>query len=184
MIDIMDKKERYIQRANARYEKMKLLENEQLEKDKKYMKLAMQQALKAKKIDEVPIGCVIVHEDKVVARGYNRRNTDKSALAHAEISAIKKACKVLGDWRLEDCTMYVTLEPCPMCAGAIIQARINRVVMSCMNPKAGSAGSVIDLFEIERYNHHPEAVRGIRSDECSTMLKDFFKNLRLNKKEV
>ena len=107
--------------------------------DEKYMKEAIKQAKKAYSIDETPIGCVIVYEDKIIARGYNRRNTDKSTLAHAEITAIKKACKKLGDWRLEGCTLYVTLEPCPMCAGAIIQSRIDRVVVGSMNPKAGCA---------------------------------------------
>lgn len=178
----MDKKERYLQRIEAKQQKIKYLENEQLKKDQHYMKQAMKQAMKAELIGEVPIGCVIVYEDKVVARGYNRRNTDKSTLSHAEIIAIKKACKYLGDWRLEDCTMYVTLEPCPMCAGAIIQARVKRVVMACMNPKAGSVGSILNLFEIEKYNHQPEFLSGIMEEECSGMLKEFFKRLRLSKK--
>ena len=117
--------------------------------DEKYMKEAIKQAKKAYKIDEVPIGCVIVYEGKIIARGYNRRNTDKTTLAHAEISAIKKAARVLGDWRLEGCTIYVTLEPCQMCAGAIVQARADRVVIGCMNPKAGCAGSVIKSFANE-----------------------------------
>ena len=110
----------------------------------KYMKEAIKQAKKAEILGEVPIGCVIVRGDKIIGRGYNRRNTDKSTLSHAEITAIRKASKAAGDWRLEDCTLYVTLEPCQMCAGAIVQARIPRVVMGCRNPKAGCAGSVLD----------------------------------------
>ena len=124
--------------------------------DEKYMREAIKQARKAAKIDEVPIGCVIVYDDKIIARGYNRRNTDKSTLAHAEIIAIRKAAKVIGDWRLEDCTMYITLEPCPMCAGAIVQARIPRVVVGAMNPKAGCAGSVINLLQMDGFNNKAE----------------------------
>ena len=116
--------------------------------DEKYMKDAYRQAKKAYALGEVPIGCVIVHEGKAIGRGYNRRNTDKSTLAHAEITAIKRASKVIGDWRLEECTMYVTLEPCQMCAGAIVQARIPRVVMACMNPKAGCGGSVLNILAV------------------------------------
>lgn len=146
--------------------------------DEKYMREAIKQARKAAKIDEVPIGCVIVYDDKIIARGYNRRNTDKSTLAHAEIIAIRKAAKVIGDWRLEDCTMYITLEPCPMCAGAIVQARIPRVVVGAMNPKAGCAGSVINLLQIDGFNHKAELTSGVLVDECRTMLQDFFKEMR------
>lgn len=146
--------------------------------DEKYMREAIKQARKAAKIDEVPIGCVIVYDDKIIARGYNRRNTDKSTLAHAEIIAIRKAAKVIGDWRLEDCTMYITLEPCPMCAGAIVQARIPRVVVGAMNPKAGCAGSVINLLQMEGFNHKAELTSGVLVDECRTMLQDFFKEMR------
>ena len=142
--------------------------------DEKYMREAIKQARKAAKIDEVPIGCVIVYDDKIIARGYNRRNTDKSTLAHAEIIAIRKAAKVIGDWRLEDCTMYITLEPCPMCAGAIIQARIPRVVGGAMNPKAGCAGSVINLLQMDGFNHKAELTSGVLVDACRTMLQDFF----------
>lgn len=113
---------------------------------RKYMKEALKQAKKAYALGEVPIGCVIVHEGKIIGRGYNRRNTDKNTLAHAEITAINKASKVIGDWRLEECTLYVTLEPCQMCAGAIVQARIPEVVMGCMNPKAGCAGSILNIL--------------------------------------
>lgn len=146
--------------------------------DEKYMREAIKQARKAAKIDEVPIGCVIVYDDKTIARGYNRRNTDKSTLAHAEIIAIRKAAKVIGDWRLEDCTMYITLEPCPMCAGAIVQARIPRVVVGAMNPKAGCAGSVINLLQMDGFNHKAELTSGVLVDECRTMLQDFFKEMR------
>lgn len=146
--------------------------------DEKYMREAIKQARKAAKIDEVPIGCVIVYNDKIIARGYNRRNTDKSTLAHAEIIAIRKAAKVIGDWRLEDCTMYITLEPCPMCAGAIVQARIPRVVVGAMNPKAGCAGSVINLLQMDGFNHKAELTSGVLVDECRTMLQDFFKEMR------
>ena len=151
--------------------------------DERYMAQAIRQAKKAAAIDEVPIGCVIVHEDKIIARGYNRRNVDSSTLAHAEIMAIKKASKKLGDWRLEECTMYVTLEPCPMCAGAIVQARIPKVVIGAMNPKAGCAGSIIDMFQVKQFNHQVEAEHGVLEEECRIMMKEFFKNLRKRKKE-
>ncbi|MCI8832368.1 MAG: nucleoside deaminase [Lachnospiraceae bacterium] len=146
--------------------------------DEKYMKQALRQAKKAEALGEVPIGCVIEYQGKIIARGYNRRMTDHSALAHAEIIAIKKACKKMGDWRLEDCTLYVTLEPCPMCAGAIIQARIPKVVMGCMNPKAGCAGSVLDMLHQDGFNHQAESEKGVLGEECSLMMKRFFKNLR------
>ncbi len=149
--------------------------------DEKYMREAIKQAKKAYALDEVPIGCVIVREDKIIARAYNRRNTDKNTLSHAELSAIKKASKKCGDWRLEDCTMYVTLEPCPMCAGAIVQARIPKVVIGCFNPKAGCAGSVINLLQMKQFNHQVEIVPDVLHDECSTMLSQFFKELRAKK---
>lgn len=142
------------------------------------MKAALAQARKAEKIGEVPIGCVIVYQDKIIGRGYNRRTTDKSTLAHAEIAAIKKAGKIIGDWRLEECTLYVTLEPCQMCAGAIVQARVTRVVMGCMNPKAGCAGSILNLLEMPEFNHQVDVTRGVLEEECSTMLTEFFKGLR------
>ncbi len=150
-------------------------------KEEKYMKAAVREARKAEALGEVPIGCVIVHEDKIIGRGYNRRIVDKNVLAHAEIAAIRKACRKMGDWRLEDCTMYVTLEPCPMCAGAIVQARIPKVVMACMNPKAGCAGSVLDMLHEPGFNHQVETEAGLLGEECSQMLKDFFKALRLDK---
>jgi tRNA(adenine34) deaminase len=152
--------------------------------DIKYMKEAYRQALKAYTLGEVPIGCVIVHEGKIIGRGYNRRNTDKNTLAHAEITAIKKASKVIGDWRLEECTLYVTLEPCQMCAGAIVQARIPKVVMACMNPKAGCAGSILNILDMPEFNHQVETIKGVMEEDCSKMLRTFFKELRIrNKKE-
>ena len=150
--------------------------------DEKYMKEAIRQAKKAKALDEVPIGCVIVYEDKIIARGYNRRNTDKNTLSHAELNAIKKASKKLGDWSLEGCTMYITLEPCQMCAGAIVQARVSRVVIGSMNPKAGCAGSVLNILQMDRFNHQVELTKGVLQEECSTMLSKFFKELREKKK--
>ena len=144
----------------------------------KYMKQAIKLARKAEELDEVPIGCVIEYQGKIIGRGYNRRITDKSTLAHAEITAIKKACKKMGDWRLEDCTMYVTLEPCQMCAGAIVQARIKKVVIGCMNPKAGCAGSVLNILQVDKFNHQVEIEQGVLEEECSTMLTEFFKGLR------
>lgn len=154
-----------------------------MEPKEKFMKEAIRQAKKAEKINEVPIGCVIVYEDKIIARGYNRRNIDKNTLAHAELSAIKKASKKLGDWRLEGCTMYVTLEPCQMCAGAIVQARIDKVVIGSMNPKAGCAGSILNLLQISAFNHQVEIECGILEEECSLMLSGFFKNLREQKRQ-
>lgn len=151
--------------------------------DEKYMKEAIKQAKKAYALDEVPIGCVIVQDDKIIARGYNRRNTDKNTLAHAEITAIKKASKKTGDWRLEDCTLYVTLEPCQMCAGAIVQSRMKRVVIASMNPKAGCAGSVINLLQMSQFNHQVEIEKGVLGEECSQMLSNFFKELRKRKKD-
>lgn len=157
--------------------------NEEIQKKKeKYMKEAIKQARKAESNKDVPIGCVIVYNDKIIARGYNRRNVDKTTLAHAEILAIKKASKYLGDWRLEECTMYVTLEPCQMCAGAIVQARIPHVVIGCMNPKAGCAGSIINLLDMKQFNHQVEVERGVLEEECSFMMKDFFAWLRESKK--
>ena len=145
------------------------------------MKEALKQARKAGKIGEVPIGCVIVRDGKIIARGYNRRNTDKTTLAHAELAAIKKASKAVGDWRLEDCTLYVTLEPCQMCAGAIVQARMKRVVAGAMNPKAGCAGSILNLLQVERFNHQVEFEHGVLEEECSAILQNFFKELRKKK---
>lgn len=151
--------------------------------DERYMKEAIRQAKKASALGEVPIGCVIEFEGKIIARGYNRRMIDKTVLAHAEIIAIRKACKKIGDWRLEGCTMYVTLEPCPMCAGAIVQARIPTVVIGSMNPKAGCAGSVMDLLHEGGFNHQAETRTQVLGEECSAMLSDFFRELRKRKAE-
>ena len=154
-----------------------------LTEDERYMKEAIRQAKKAQALGEVPIGCVIVYEGKIIARGYNRRMVDHTTLAHAEIIAIRKACRKIGDWRLEGCTMYVTLEPCPMCAGAIVQARIPKVVIGCMNPKAGCAGSVLDMLHQPGFNHQVEVESGVLETECSQMLTDFFKKLRTMRKQ-
>lgn len=150
--------------------------------DEKFMKQALLQAKKAKELGEVPIGCVIVQDGKVIGRGYNRRNTDKSTLSHAEITAIRKASKKLNDWRLEECTLYVTLEPCQMCAGAIVQSRMKKVVIATMNPKAGCAGSVLNLLQMAAFNHQVEIEKGVLEEECSMMLSDFFRELREKKK--
>ena len=147
------------------------------------MKEALKQAKKAAKLGEVPIGCVIVHDGRIIGRGYNRRNTDKNTLSHAEITAIRRASRVIGDWRLEECTLYVTLEPCQMCAGAIIQARIPEVVMGCMNPKAGCGGSVLNLLEMPEFNHQAVVYRGVLEEECSDILKEFFVDLRRRNRE-
>ena len=154
-----------------------------LTEEERCMREAVRQAKKAWKLGEVPIGCVIVYEGKIIGRGYNRRTTDGNVLAHAEIIAIRKACRAMGDWRLEGCTMYVTLEPCPMCAGAIVQARIPKVVIGCMNPRAGCTGSVLDLLHEDGFNHQVETEVGMLGEECSQMLKDFFRELREKKKE-
>lgn len=146
--------------------------------DEKFMKQALLQAKKAKELGEVPIGCVIVQDGKVIGRGYNRRNTDKSTLSHAEITAIRKASKKINDWRLENCTLYVTLEPCQMCAGAIVQARVKEVVIGAMNPKAGCAGSILNLFTMKQFNHQVQTTYGVCEAECSQILKQFFAGLR------
>ena len=148
--------------------------------DARYMKMAMKQAKKAYEAGEVPIGCVIVETatGRIVGRGYNRRNTDKTTLAHAEITAIKKASKAMGDWRLEGCTIYITLEPCPMCAGAIVQARLDRCVFAAPSDKAGCAGSVVNLLEEPSFNHQVEVSKGVMEEESQTLIKQFFKELR------
>ena len=157
------------------------MRKQELTEDEVYMKEALRQARKAYALMEVPIGCVIVYEGKIIARGYNRRNTDKNTTSHAEINAIRRASKKLGDWRLEGCTIYITLEPCQMCSGAIVQARIPNVVIGCMNPKAGCAGSIINLLDMKQFNHQVEVIRGVRQDECSEMMKSFFRDLRQGK---
>lgn len=152
--------------------------------DETFMREALRQAKKAAKLSEVPIGCVLVKGGKIVARGYNRRNTDKTTLAHAEMAVIKKASRLFSDWRLEECTLYVTLEPCPMCAGAIVQARIPRVVAGCMNPKAGCAGSVLNILNTPGLNHRVEFEKGVLEQECSEVLQSFFRQLRENGKKI
>jgi tRNA(adenine34) deaminase len=151
--------------------------------DVKYMKEALRQAKKAYALGEVPIGCVIEYENKIIARGYNKRNTKGNTLAHAEIIAINKASRTLKDWRLEGCTMYVTLEPCQMCSGAIVQSRIPRVVIGTMNPRAGCAGSVLNLLQMPQFNHQVELIFGVLENECSDILRGFFKELRMKNKK-
>ena len=169
-------------RSKEEKEQEEKLQKELQEKqDIKYMKEAVKQAKKAYALGEVPIGCVIVYEDKIIGRGYNRRTIDKNTLAHAELQAIRKASRKMNDWRLEDCTLYVTLEPCQMCSVAIVQARIRRVVVGCMNPKAGCAGSIMNLLQVPQFNHQVELTTGIMGEECSRMMKTFFKELRQKK---
>ncbi len=186
----MTRQERYENRQRLKKEKEEAaLTAEELrlkaqeKEDIRFMRQAITQAKKGLAIGEVPIGCVIVCDGKVIGRGYNRRNTDNSTLSHAEITAIRKASKTLGDWRLENCTLYVTLEPCQMCAGAIVQARVKRVVYSCANPKAGCAGSIINLLNMREFNHRVETTMGVCEEECSRMLSGFFEKLREGKKE-
>lgn len=159
------------------------MKREKSSPEETFMKAALREAKKAYAYEEVPIGCVIVQDGKIIARGYNRRNTDKNALSHAELSAIKKASKKTGDWRLEDCTLYVTLEPCQMCAGAIVQSRIKRVVIGAMNPKAGCAGSILNLLQMKEFNHQVETEKGVLGEECSALLSRFFEELREKKNE-
>ena len=142
--------------------------------DAKYMRQALKEAKKAYALGEVPIGCVVVREGKIIARACNRRNTDKNTLSHAEISAIRKASKKTGDWRLEGCTLYVTLEPCQMCAGACMQSRIDRVVIGCMSPKSGCAGSVINILQMPEFNHQVELETGVLQEECRQILEKMF----------
>lgn len=156
--------------------------NKTMDKNIKFMKAAIAQAKKAALIGEVPIGCVIVYDNRIIARGYNKRNTKKTTLAHAEILAIEKATKYLNDWRLEGCTMYVTLEPCQMCAGAIVQSRMDRVIIGAMNPKAGCAGSILNLLQMEEFNHQVVLETGVMQEECAKLLQDFFIMLREQKK--
>ena len=146
------------------------------------MQQALELARTAAAEGEVPVGCVIVQDGTVIGRGHNRRETGRSALAHAEIEAIAEACRRLGGWRLWQATLYVTLEPCPMCAGAIINARIPRVVIGAMDPKAGSCGSVVNLFDLP-YNHRPEITRGVLEDACASELRTFFRTLRARRRE-
>ena len=152
--------------------------------EKKYMRQAIKQAMKAYEKDEVPIGCVIVKDDKIIARGYNLRQSKQQSYAHAEMIAIQKACKKLNSWRLEDCELYVTLEPCPMCAGAILQSRIKRVVYGAKDPKGGCIDSCMQMYETKGFNHYPEVLSGILNDECASLLTNFFKEKRAKKKQL
>ena len=161
-----------------------LEKNKAKRRDEKYMKLALKEAKKARDINEVPIGCVIVRDGKVIGKGYNKRNTDKNVLSHAELIAIKQACKKTGDWRLEDCTMYIALEPCQMCAGAMVQARLQRAVIGSMNPKAGCGGSVLNILQMAEFNHQVDVERGVLEEECSGILTEFFSDLREQKKQL
>lgn len=163
--------------------KEELEKNNLKRKQEKYMKLALKEAKKAYDLNEVPIGCVIVKDDKVVGKGYNKRNTDKNVLSHAELIAMKQACKKTGDWRLEGCTMYITLEPCQMCAGAMVQARLENAVIGSMNPKAGCAGSILNILQMEQFNHQVNVTTGVLEEECSQILTDFFAELREQKKQ-
>ncbi|USK33930.1 tRNA adenosine(34) deaminase TadA [Bacillus sp. F19] len=153
-----------------------------MDKDMVYMELAIKEALKAKAIGEVPIGAVIVHNDEVVGSGYNLRESEQRSIAHAEMIAIDQACASMGTWRLEDATLYVTLEPCPMCAGAIVLSRVKRVVYGAADPKGGCAGTLMNLLDEKRFNHQVEVAKGILEDECGLMLSDFFRDLRKQKK--
>lgn len=143
--------------------------------DEYYMSLALAKAREAYALDEVPIGCVIEYDGRVIGRGCNRRMTDRNVLAHAEIIAINEACAFMGDWRLEGCTLYVTVEPCPMCSGAILQARIPRVVFGTRNNKAGCCGSIYNLLDEPRFNHRAEITENVMNEECARLMKDFFK---------
>ncbi len=151
------------------------------EKDILYMQKALELSQKAFEIQEIPIGCIIVYNDEIIGKGYNKRNSGKNTLYHAEIIAINEACETMGDWRLEDCTMYVTVEPCPMCSGAILQSRIKRLVYGTVNKKAGCCGSIYNLLDDDRFNHKVEVTTGVLEEECSLVMKEFFKNLRKNK---
>jgi len=150
--------------------------------DEQYMKLAIEQAERALEKDEVPIGAIIVYQDEVIASGFNVRELSQETLSHAELIAIQQANKEIGSWRLEDCTLYVTLEPCPMCAGAIVQSRIKRVVYGAVDPKAGCAGTIMNLLDDQRFNHQVEVTSGVLEKECSLLLTNFFKALRERKK--
>ncbi|MFD9629019.1 tRNA adenosine(34) deaminase TadA [Peribacillus muralis] len=149
-----------------------------------YMNLALDEAKKAQALNEVPIGALIVINDQVVSTGHNLRETEQNATAHAELLAINEACRNTGSWRLEDATLYVTLEPCPMCAGAILQSRVRRVVFGAFDPKAGCAGTFMDLLQDQRFNHQCEVTSGVLGEECGGILTAFFKELRNRKKAL
>lgn len=148
---------------------------------KNYMEEALKEALKSRKFGDVPVGAVIVHNNKIIAKGHNMRNRKHSVIMHAEIVAIHKACKKLRDWRLEDCTMYVTLEPCAMCAGAILQSRMDKLVYGAKSDKAGCVGGILNILQNDKLNHQVKVENGLCEEECSKLLKDFFEDIR-NKK--
>jgi len=148
------------------------------EGDAFFMAEALKEARRGFALGEVPIGCVITKDEKIIARAANERATKANALCHAEITAIDQACKYIKDWRLEDCRLYVTIEPCPMCAGAIIQARIPTVIYGAKNPKAGSAGSILNILQEPRFNHQSEILCGVLEDECADIMKEFFLQFR------
>ncbi len=149
--------------------------------NKHYMEIAIKEAIQALEIDEVPIGAIIVKDDQIIARAHNLKEINQKSTAHAELLAIEKACEAIGSWRLEECTLYVTLEPCPMCAGAIIQSRIKHVVFGAYDPKGGSICSVMKMFDTAGYNHYPTYEGGVLNEMCSKLLTDFFKNKRKQK---
>ncbi len=152
--------------------------------DKYFMNLALEEAKKARDLGEVPIGAIIVKNEKIIAKGYNKREMLKNPLAHAEVIAINRASENLDSWRLLNCTMYITIEPCIMCAGAIVNSRIERLVIGATDPKMGACGSVVDLVTNEKFNHRVDLVHGILKEECSKIMKGFFKELRNKKKMI
>lgn len=149
-----------------------------MNQDEKFMLLALKEAKKALLIDEVPVGCVIVYNNKVIARGYNKREKEQDATSHAEINAIRKASKKINNWRLCDMDLYVTVEPCIMCAGAIMWSRFRRVIYGAKDPKGGALGTSINIFETPNINHHPEIIGGVLEEECSSIIKNYFKEKR------
>ncbi|MDJ0288724.1 MULTISPECIES: tRNA adenosine(34) deaminase TadA [Bacillus] len=153
-------------------------------KDEQFMQEAISEALKAKQIGEVPIGAVIVFDDQIVSRAHNLRESEQRSIAHAELLAIDEACKMTGSWRLEDAVLYVTLEPCPMCAGAIVLSRVKKVVFGAYDPKGGCAGTLMNLLDDERFNHQSEVIGGVLENECGELLSQFFRDLRQQKKQA
>jgi tRNA(adenine34) deaminase len=151
--------------------------------DEYYMRLAIEEAKKAEEIGEVPIGAIIVKDGQIIARAHNLRETQQRAIAHAEVLAIDEACKAIGSWRLEETTLYVTLEPCAMCAGAIVLSRVKKVVFGASDPKGGCAGTLMNLLQEKRFNHQVEIISGVLQEECSQILSGFFRQLRMKKKQ-
>ncbi|MDR4252328.1 tRNA adenosine(34) deaminase TadA [Bacillus pumilus] len=153
-------------------------------RDEQFMQEAISEALKAEQIGEVPIGAIIVVDDQIVSRAHNLRETEQRSIAHAELLVIDEACKTTGSWRLEDAVLYVTLEPCPMCAGAIVLSRVKKVVFGAYDPKGGCAGTLMNLLDDERFNHQSEVIGGVLENECGELLSQFFRNLRQRKKQA